>query len=187
MKQKLSELTPEGFGIYRDKKGRTIIGSPRQKKAWIVDRDSERIFMLLQNRHIIALLIFSLLGFNFTKWTAAVIVSAIVLAASEIYYRLVFLKNLDCVENVDLPKSGSMYTRGLQLTPKRNFLMAAACLLLAVLMLANMIFNAGGLSEAFKFTDINRAVMTIASLGISYFCIYAAISLVRAGLTLMKK
>ncbi|MBQ1878580.1 MAG: hypothetical protein II161_07180, partial [Erysipelotrichaceae bacterium] len=74
-----------------------------------------------------------------------------------------------------------------QLTPKRNFLMAAACLLLAILMLANMIFSAGGLSEAFKFTDINRAVMTIASLGISYFCIYAAISLVRAGLTLMKK
>lgn len=88
-----------GMNIYSNRYGDTVYYNIFNKAGYIVSKDYEQKFRVLYNRYSIIVVVLILLGDYFKTLENTLIMGAIALALTEIYFRMCFLKKLKIIEN----------------------------------------------------------------------------------------
>lgn len=138
-KQKpVEHIRLSGRNIYTDKKGRVIFYDMVSKKGYLVDKAHENSSIVFKNRWAIVVFAAILLGATFLTWKQAVLTGVVMLVLFEVAFRILFLKNLEPVTDVDFDRRLSALQYIVENKSKgKTILLAVLYLLMAVLVIAN--------------------------------------------------
>ena len=100
----VEKIRLSGRNIYTDKKGRIIFYDMLTKKGYLIDKKNENSAVFFKNRIVVILFAAILFGATFLSVLQAVLAWAIMMALSEFFYRMSFLKNLEPVTDVDFER-----------------------------------------------------------------------------------
>ena len=100
----VEKIRLSGRNIYTDKKGRVIFYDMITKKGYLVDKKSENSAVFFKNRFVVILFAAILFGATFLTVLQAVIAWAVMMALAEFAFRMVFLKKLEPVTDVDFER-----------------------------------------------------------------------------------
>ena len=100
----VEKIRLSGRNIYTDKKGRVIFYDMITKKGYLVDKKSENSAVFFKNRFVVILFAAILFGATFLTVLQAVIAWAVMMALAEFSFRMVFLKKLEPVTDVDFER-----------------------------------------------------------------------------------
>ncbi len=100
----VEKIRLSGRNIYTDKKGRVIFYDMITKKGYLVDKRSENSAVFFKNRFVVILFAAILFGATFLTVLQAVIAWAVMMALAEFSFRMVFLKKLEPVTDVDFER-----------------------------------------------------------------------------------
>ena len=102
--QPVEKIRLSGRNIYTDKKGRVIFYDMLTKKGYLIDKKSENSAVFFKNRFVVILFAAILFGATFLSVMQAVVAWAVMMALAEFAFRMVFLKKLEPVTDVDFER-----------------------------------------------------------------------------------
>lgn len=100
----VEKIRLSGRNIYTDKKGRVIFYDMLTKKGYLIDKKSENSAVFFKNRFVVILFAAILFGATFLSVIQAVIAWAVMMVLAEFVFRMVFLKKLEPVTDVDFER-----------------------------------------------------------------------------------
>lgn len=172
MKRKLNGLKATGNGSYTDNVGRTIYGDLKNKKAYIIDKESKRIYILVSNRLFLSISL-GVIAAYYINLYIGIGIAIVLFAISELYFRFCFLPSLDCFEDVDFPSKSNMRQMIENKKDINIYLLIITDIALSVLLFLNA---KNILATKDVVNDMNSMLIIIASLGIIIFSLYMAIT-----------
>ncbi len=102
--QPVEKIRLSGRNINTDKKGRVIFYDMLTKKGYLIDKKSENSAVFFKNRFVVILFAAILFGATFLSVMQAVVAWAVMMALAEFAFRMVFLKKLEPVTDVDFER-----------------------------------------------------------------------------------
>ena len=102
--QPVEKIRLSGRNIYTDKKGRVIFYDMLTKKGYLIDKKSENSAVFFKNRFVVILFAAILFGATFLSVMQVVVAWAVMMALAEFAFRMVFLKKLEPVTDVDFER-----------------------------------------------------------------------------------
>jgi hypothetical protein len=186
MKQKLGEMTPLGFGAYRDRKDRVIIREKKTNMGYIVDKKLEKQYGYLQNRFLISGIVLTLVGYYFS-WTAAVLLAGGMLAVLEFYYRRFFLTKLTVINGIRFPADLTFYDRFMEKELKTDLILAFGLLILVAFSFLNLFLSDDGFHFNVQLNNLNGILMLLFTIAICVLGLYVFWQCVRAIVTKIKE
>lgn len=170
MKQNLGELKETGNNVYTDRHGRTLVVSRKEKCAYVIDKDNDRLFFIISNRLSIAAIIAIFIGTRqpLLGLVAGLAVYGIIYA----YYRMYFLKRLEVIEDIDLPEKSTILDRAMRQSKNRNLIIGLLSRLISVLSIVNMMQTVKDWDAVLSSKDMNQVSVALMSVGMSVFFVF---------------
>lgn len=138
MKNNFSALG--GFNLYKSIYGDTVYYNTFDKNGYIVSKQVEPQFRIFYNRYSIIIVFLILLADYFNSFQTTLFVGAISVILSELYFRLIYLKKLKCINNFNRTKKISKLDSIIQSNEKEKSIMkSCAYIVLSVLIVINAI------------------------------------------------
>ena len=170
MKQNLGELRETGNNVYTDRHGRTLVVNRKDKCAYVVDKEHERLFSVLSNRMSLAAIVGVFIGLK--NPILGLISGVAVYAGVYAFYHMHFLKKLEVIDNIDLPEKSTILDRAMMQSRNRNLIIGLLGLVISVLSIVNMFQTIDDWEAVFSFRDVNQSMLALLSVGMCIFFIY---------------
>ena len=172
MKQKINGLKASGNGSYTDNVGRTIYGDLKNKKAYIIDNESKRAYILMSNRLFLSISLGALVAYYVNVYVG-LILGVLLVVGLEIYFRCYFLKQFDCVEDVDFPSKSNMQ----QVIERKSDANIVVLIITDIVLSVVLAINAKNVITSNDIlSDANSLLIVVGSLAIIVFSLYMAIT-----------
>lgn len=170
MKIKLGKLKSKGSNIYEDSYGKTLIGVPNKKTAYIVPPSDIKKLNLIQNRMVLPLLILIFVGF-YLDWVIAILAAFVSTVIFELVYKS-FLSKLEKVENVEFPAKMSRSDKLLKESRTSNIFRIAATIAFPILLIVNIFTTIKDWDLVMSFQDTNGVILVLVTALCSIYSIY---------------
>ena len=183
MKSKIEGLTPQGGGVYEDKKGRLYIGDRKKRTLYVVDRGSKNKLGFYQQRYTLPVIALIIMGF-YVNWYVAVPAAALTYGVVEFFYRR-FLSGLTVYEDAEIPKNLSVKERLADHSTGKLALLLILSILLGALMMVNLFQTIGDFREAAS--DPAKMILVVVTIAMDVYALYFAASALSVLMERMKK
>ena len=164
-------------GTYRDSVGRNVIVDRLANVMYIVPKSGNKQYNVMRARNAFVLALGMACG-AFISLPAAVIALVVGFAVTECFYRLVYLRKLQKIENEELPEKPTLLERYAVDNNGTLILMSILSLVMMVVLPLYIKQEVKNISLALKFVDLNSSIIVYGSLllyALAIYIIYASI------------
>ncbi len=183
MKSRYGDITMITNTTFRDGYNRLILLDKKTKKTYFIEDVEEKEFKILDSAAIIVALVFAIV---LSTWDLipALIISALVLLALEIYFRKFFIGKLREAKDFPIPENPKKVDQFVKKDSKILILMLVLSLILPAFLVYCVLKQTAYFTDFSFFENVNAASLALTLSLIGILCLYIAVSCFRA---LLKK